>query len=283
MATKNSWVGNKGPYTFTDTEQYSGEAVDLEGFRTSGQINIGEAPTIDNHVVRKVDIPNLNFNRILSVANIDDPSTELNAISGHTVGQPLFVYETESVPNQYTIYHWDSADSIAEQVPYRVDASSGMWIAQSGKYRDNDWGQFQNHSLLSQGNARPLRKVVFSPNSHMAEYAASKDGLTSDASFQLLLEFAPDRDGSGVGHCLITGTETSGTDYASWVQNFGWRDNSGTPVITTETETYTEKAAAGWDVQAAVSGSNIRINVKGATDDVINWACFLTVVETLDA
>lgn len=288
MATKKVWAGPTGPWSYDDTQKYSGETVDLEGIRTDGQINVGEAPTIDNHVVRKGDVATLlGIPKVLSVANIDDPSAELNAISGTEVGQPMFVYETESTSNQYTVYHWDSADSVSEDVPYRVDSSgSGMWIAQAGKYRDNEWGQYQNHSATAQTNAVPLRKVNFSPNSHMSEYAASKDGLVSDASFQTVLQFAPDRLGSGIGHCLITGTEIGGTnDYGSYVLSFAWHCNAGTHVITLETEDFTKEAtgATDWDVQAAVSGSNILINVKGENTQNINWAAFLTVVETVDS
>ena len=72
--------------------------------------------------------------RILAVADIDDPSTELNAIQGPQVGSMILCYEVHATYNESTIYSWDSADSGSESVPYKVDGSSGMWIAIAGKY-----------------------------------------------------------------------------------------------------------------------------------------------------
>ena len=70
----------------------------------------------------------------LSVVNIDDPSTELNAIAGVSKGDTRLVYQTVVGTDSWTIYAWDDADSGAENVPYTIDGSSGMWSAIGGKY-----------------------------------------------------------------------------------------------------------------------------------------------------
>ncbi len=71
----------------------------------------------------------------LSVADIDDPSIELNVIAGALNGETRLCFETSAGADDWTLYAWDNADSGAENVPYRVDGSSGMWAAIAGKYR----------------------------------------------------------------------------------------------------------------------------------------------------
>lgn len=70
----------------------------------------------------------------LSVTNIDDPSTELNAISGSAKGDLRLCYQTVAGRDEWTMYAWDDADSGIEKVPIRVDGLSGMWNAIAGKY-----------------------------------------------------------------------------------------------------------------------------------------------------
>ncbi len=70
----------------------------------------------------------------VSVANIDDPSAELNALAG-VLGSLVLAYEVEAASDQYTLYAFDASDAGGEDVPYSVDASgSGLWIAIGGKY-----------------------------------------------------------------------------------------------------------------------------------------------------
>lgn len=70
----------------------------------------------------------------LSVVNIDDSSTELNAISGSAKGDMRLVYQTVAGTDEWTMYAWDDADSGAESVPTKVDGLTGMWSAVGGKY-----------------------------------------------------------------------------------------------------------------------------------------------------
>ena len=70
----------------------------------------------------------------LSVANIDDPSAELNALAG-VLGSFVLCFEVEATANQFTIYSFDASDTDGEEVPYTVDAlTSGLWVAAAGKY-----------------------------------------------------------------------------------------------------------------------------------------------------
>ena len=77
--------------------------------------------------------------RVLSieVSDIDDPSTELNAIAG-TVGEPTMVVCRQG--EEMTLYIYDDSVS-SESVPFTVDASGGgLWVAISGKYIYNNQG-----------------------------------------------------------------------------------------------------------------------------------------------
>ena len=76
----------------------------------------------------------------LSVANIDDPSTELNAIAGSAKGETRLCYQTIAGKDEWTWYAWDDADSGAESVPYTVDGSSGIWTAVAGRYANGAQG-----------------------------------------------------------------------------------------------------------------------------------------------
>lgn len=79
---------------------------------------------------RKPDI------RFISVADIDDPSAELNATPGR-FNQLIAAYEVDAVTNQFTVYAFDAEDSSGANTPYEVASSnSGKFIAIAGKYNN---------------------------------------------------------------------------------------------------------------------------------------------------
>lgn len=61
----------------------------------------------------------------VAVADIDDPSTELGALSS-TAGQLLVAYNGDD----FTLYAWTA--SSVEDIPLVVAGSSGYWVAISG-------------------------------------------------------------------------------------------------------------------------------------------------------
>lgn len=70
----------------------------------------------------------------LEVANIDDPSVELNAIAGTLKGDLRLCFQKKDDRDDWTLYAWDDADSSAENVPYTVDGLAGsMWSAVAGR------------------------------------------------------------------------------------------------------------------------------------------------------
>lgn len=77
----------------------------------------------------------------LAVVNIDSP-TELNSNAGSNVGEFKLVYQAVAAANEWTLYTWDSASSDAELIPYRLNGSSGQWVAICGKYSNGS--QFAN-------------------------------------------------------------------------------------------------------------------------------------------
>ena len=85
------------------------------------------------------------------VADINDPSAELNPRSGVAEGDFLIAFE--SVNNQdgeATLYFWDTdPDPGAENVPYTVDGQSGgRWIAFAGRYQSQTVQSAANHNFL---------------------------------------------------------------------------------------------------------------------------------------
>jgi len=72
--------------------------------------------------------------KLIKVADINDPSAELNLESGSENGMMVVCYEAVSGTNEVGIYIWDDASSEAENVPFTVDGSAGIWIAAGGKY-----------------------------------------------------------------------------------------------------------------------------------------------------
>lgn len=61
----------------------------------------------------------------VSVADIDDPSAELNVLAGASDESQLVAYKDDA----RRLYVWDSSPTGSENVPFKVDgASSGMWI-----------------------------------------------------------------------------------------------------------------------------------------------------------
>jgi len=135
MAEKEVWIGSTGPFIFDDTETYEedGSGETYRGIRTN-KIYLDDTPTEDGEVIRLEDL-----NRVLltplEVTDIDDPSTELNAIEG-SLSTMLLVYEVEATADVFTIYVWDDTNSAGEDVPYVVDGSTGYWIAIGGKYNN---------------------------------------------------------------------------------------------------------------------------------------------------
>ena len=99
---------------------------------TDSPIEINAAPTDSSHALRLADIGGITIAAI-SVANIDDPSTELNALTGDATSLVL-VYQIGAGANASTLYTWDNAITGSENVPYIVDGATGYWISIGGKY-----------------------------------------------------------------------------------------------------------------------------------------------------
>jgi hypothetical protein len=76
----------------------------------------------------------------VEVADIDDPSTELNAMGSPEESTVVLAYEsTDGALNACTLYLWDADPTGTEDVPYTVDgADGGMWLAAGGKYMSTD-------------------------------------------------------------------------------------------------------------------------------------------------
>ncbi len=73
----------------------------------------------------------------LSVVDLSNPSSELNAIAGASKGECRLCYQTIAGTDSWTIYAWDDATSDSALPPYIVAGSSGKWIAIAGRYANS--------------------------------------------------------------------------------------------------------------------------------------------------
>lgn len=137
MTKKRHWIGSHGPYFYDDAEQVNDPdgvvTKSQSGMVTEGTVKALGTPTDDADLTNKSYIAQILST--LSVANIDDPSSELNTRAGSAVGSMILAYESLTDTNKATLYYWDDSTSLSENVPYTVDGSSGIWIALAGRYQ----------------------------------------------------------------------------------------------------------------------------------------------------
>ena len=137
MGTKKVYFGSNGPYLYDSDDLIDDQDGDFDGIyrhalTTDSQLIVTEAPSLDDHVARYSDIQGKILDPV-AVTDIDDPSTELNALAG-AAGVLLLAYEVGANADESTLYAWDAAVGTGENVPYIVAGSSGFWIAVAGKY-----------------------------------------------------------------------------------------------------------------------------------------------------
>lgn len=113
-----------------------GGLLQLVNFIPTG---IGDGLTIPKEL--EIDMSTVTISgliRLQAVANINNPSIELNALVGAFVGDLVLCYEVQATENFYTLYAFDTACSDPEEVPLTVDASgSGLWVAVAGHYKNS--------------------------------------------------------------------------------------------------------------------------------------------------
>lgn len=129
MATKKVYIGSVGPYLYDDTDNVDDPDGDF-----AGQMSVA---ALSNHKFVATEFIGIPISSV-SVTNIDDPSTELNPLSASDIGGLVAVYQaTAAADDEFTMYLWDT-DAAAENVPYSVDGTGGVWIAVGGKYLNGD-------------------------------------------------------------------------------------------------------------------------------------------------
>jgi hypothetical protein len=137
MAERKFYIGSVGPYLYDDTDLINDPDGDFPGegmytLVTNHQMIVNESPSQDGHLMRLGD-SNERILAPLSVVDIDDPSTELGAISG-TAGVIIIVYQVDAATDEATLYEWEAANSGGVDIPYVVAGATGFWVAVTGKY-----------------------------------------------------------------------------------------------------------------------------------------------------
>jgi len=94
--------------------------------------NISDNKDILVTFVNSGDLPEAENITTLSVADINDPSTEFASLGGTTGDSQRLVYE-EGDPLNWQIYVFDSTVTVANNIPFIVAGSGGKWILQIAK------------------------------------------------------------------------------------------------------------------------------------------------------
>ena len=129
MAERKIYIGSEGPFLYDDTELIDDPDGDFSGETQYSALADGPMKATEF-----LGIPVMG----VSVANIDDPSAELNLLGASLIGGLLAAYQvTGSANDPFTLYLWDT-DAAAEDVPYSVDGVGGTWIAVAGNYVAGD-------------------------------------------------------------------------------------------------------------------------------------------------
>ena len=180
MAEKKVYMGSVGPAIYDDDNLIADEDGDFDGVYehaliTDHQLIVTEAPSLDDHVARYSDIQGKILDPV-AVTDIDDPSTELNALTG-AAGVLLLAYEVGANVDESTLYAWDNAVGTGEDVPHIVAGSSGFWIAVAGKY------VYTQHNELGGLNVGDYQHLLAAEYTELSEWlddvTLGSNGLTS--------------------------------------------------------------------------------------------------------
>jgi len=183
--------------------------------------------------------------QLVEVADITDPSAELNELSSSEKGGIAVVYDTSAGNDAMTLYAWDDASSESENVPYSVDGAEGMWLAIAGEYN-----YFDPASL-------PMDIVTDPPTNTIATtakvdtYSGVIVTLTTSGNSQTMsspTETTPGRRFTVVNHSTSTDTiEVAGIVIEPlFAQCFMWDGAVWIPVTSVDAEDITYNPAAEW-------------------------------------
>lgn len=207
----------------------------------------------------------------LSVTDIDDPSTELNAIEGSNAGEPRLCYQTGAAGDSYTLYVWDPADSDAENVPYTVDGSSGMWVAIGGSY---------NAAIGAGGTADAAMPAT--PGTPEALKLLQLDANAAQDHLDLTQTDSPGTPAAGVirnaantaGIPTVTGSDgvTKSSDYRSLNRLTGlcgWAGQANT-IDTVGTKEVSQITAVA-DVSGSLGGTYFQLSTQALSGSDIDY------------
>ena len=137
MARIEYWVGSKGPFFFDSAEVYpDGSGIVLQAIRSEGTIYLAATPSLDNHVIRLVDL--------------NTAIAALNAIEGDAAGRNLRTFSLE-------IENGTAAASLKCRVINRFNGTSSA-------YQDNilKGATTGNYTLSANGNYMTINTSEFS-------------------------------------------------------------------------------------------------------------------------
>lgn len=131
----------------------------------------------------------------------------------------------------------------------------------------------------------PFRREVVNRLRQLTDYLRRRDRVslgfgsvvTTDDTATAVVTVAIPVTRTVLIEATVVGRRTGGTsgstgDGAAYVLHCVAKNIAGTVTIIDQSLTFTGEDQAGWDVDAAVSGTTIEIQVTGAVDNTVTWS-----------
>lgn len=204
----------------------------------------------------------------LSVANIDDPSAELSLLAGTISGETRLCYQTVVGANEWTLYAWDSSSTAGASTGYRVNGSSGQWIAVAGKYEN---GSRNFHDSISCNGLASTANITITVGGLTGTFGGNSFQFTRSGAASFV-------DQNGISGSLTfrattaSAADTTAMSFSNTALSFSLVSTFSSGVTVTGPLT----ASTGATVVGALSVSGTSTHVAGGT-----FSSGLTVVGAL--
>lgn len=226
----------------------------------------------------------------ISVADIDDPATELNAANLATYGR--FIYTVEAATSQndiITFYRYDSSNTEVENSPYILDTLDGgntRWVAVGGKYSTTTSLYLDGSRTISSAEITKLAGVESNATADQTgaeiksayEAEADTNAYTDSEKTQVANTETSSqldtRDTNNRNRSNHTGTQTASTisDFDTEVSN-NTDVAANTAKVSNATHTGDVTGSTALTVSStAISGKTLKSSPSGTEEVLINDA-----------
>lgn len=159
-----------------------------------------------------------------------------------------------------------------------VVANSGIYKADTNAY--NAFKVFFSSGNISNGLFQLFKISTSTGGPSPTQLSGSVS--TTDATVTDIITISTSTNTTKLVDVDVTARRTGGTagaagDSAGWRKSFVVKNVAGTVTINRAQDSYTFKDQIGWDTLEVVSGTNVKIQVKGAANNNVDWVAQATV------